>query len=255
MTKSSKKRWPLFQFLVNKIENFIVPTKRLIILLLGGMIFISIGAFFEGGLYLLVVFNGLILLLSCIDLYMLPKQKQLRINRHFPEKVDVGEEIEAAIEIINESGQPLSFSVTDDFPIEFEHPGIVEGSLTKPSTYVQYQVRAKERGQFQLNYLYFRYWGGLGLWMKQSKIEQTHEVKVYPDLSSVRGYLASTQEELILEGKKVNRRIRTGSEFNSIREYVPDDDPRFINWTASARQHKLMTNVFSLKKGKVSPFF
>jgi uncharacterized protein (DUF58 family) len=63
--------------------------------------------------------------------------------------------------------------------------------------------------------------------------------------------LASLQDSLIVDGKKIMRRARAGSEFHAIREYGHDDDPRMINWSASARTRRLMTNQYRPEQGKV----
>ena len=41
-----------------------------------------------------------------------------------------------------------------------------------------------------------------------------------------------------------------GWDFSHLREYVPDDEPRAINWTATARQGHLVTNVYQPEQGQ-----
>nr|WP_275983697.1 DUF58 domain-containing protein [Paenibacillus hamazuiensis] len=84
-----------------------------------------------------------------------------------------------------------------------------------------------------------------------TRVEVRQEIRVIPDLSAVRGVLGSVRESLILDGTRIYRKQTAGSEFHYIREYSPDDDPRMINWTATARQQRLMTNVRQPEKGKI----
>jgi uncharacterized protein (DUF58 family) len=42
-----------------------------------------------------------------------------------------------------------------------------------------------------------------------------------------------------------------GSEFVGIREYTPDDDTRKINWMATARAEKPMTNVYDVERDQM----
>jgi uncharacterized protein (DUF58 family) len=67
----------------------------------------------------------------------------------------------------------------------------------------------------------------------------------------VRGMLASMQRSLILEGKRVFRRPMSGTDFQSIRDYTPDDDPRSINWPATARTLSTKINLYQPERGKI----
>ncbi|UJF36466.1 DUF58 domain-containing protein [Paenibacillus hexagrammi] len=110
---------------------------------------------------------------------------------------------------------------------------------------------ALERGRYEFKSIYLRYWGGLQLWKKQVKLELSDWVDIYPDLSQVRGVLGAVQNTLILDGHRIARKQTSGSEFHYIRDYVQGDDVRHLNWKASARAAKLMTNLFQPEKGKI----
>lgn len=252
MTTLSKKRSPLLRFLDKTIgDHFIVPTERLIKVAILGIFVTLVGYFFGIGLQAFILFQVLIIVLSVIDLVLLPKRSQLKASRQLPEQVDVHEPLTMTVNVINESGQPLTIEFRDDVPLTFakEEPHMIY-KLTKKEQQLSYALCAHERGRYVFSFIHLRYSGVLGLWKKQTKIDVTDEIKVYPDLSNVRSYINSPQEQLILEGKKVYRKKQQGSEFHQIREYVPDDDPRFINWSASARTRQLMTNVYQPERGK-----
>jgi uncharacterized protein (DUF58 family) len=69
-------------------------------------------------------------------------------------------------------------------------------------------------------------------------------VKVYPSYLQLSRYELSTLRTNTDNGSKRIRRIGNATEFAQIKEYVPDDDYRKINWKASARRHQLMVNVY-----------
>ena len=48
----------------------------------------------------------------------------------------------------------------------------------------------------------------------------------------------------VISGEKTSKRWGFGLEFDEIRNYVPGDEVRHINWRASSRNQKLMTKVF-----------
>jgi uncharacterized protein (DUF58 family) len=51
-------------------------------------------------------------------------------------------------------------------------------------------------------------------------------------------------------GVRVLRRRGEGTSFAGLREYVQGDDPRFIDWKASARRRALITREFSIEQGQ-----
>jgi len=50
--------------------------------------------------------------------------------------------------------------------------------------------------------------------------------------------------QLHMHGQKRVRKIGNSQEFDTIRDYVRGDDPRHINWSATARRGHLMMNHF-----------
>jgi uncharacterized protein (DUF58 family) len=252
VTTSSTKRSRPFRSLVNRLlENGVLPTKRMIILLGCGAAVAAAGSLAGLGYALFWMYNALLLLASIADWYTMPRAKKIAAVRRLPEQTDIGQELTVSIELENHSGQPILFRLRDDLPISFDRPEAVEGILKQKYETVSYTTRGNERGLFTLSYLYLRYQGKIRLWEKQAKIPCEQKIKVYPDLTAVRGYLQSLQDSLIVDGKKILLRTRSGTEFHAIREYVQDDDPRYINWSASARSRRLMTNQYRPEQGKV----
>ncbi|MGG1661517.1 DUF58 domain-containing protein [Brevibacillus sp. NRS-1366] len=252
MTTSSTKRWRLFQFLADVLaDRFVLPTKRLILLVLLGTPLAGTGFWMGWGYTIFWLYNSLILIASLIDWVTIPKRRDLSLKRILPEQTDLGQPVSIQVDLENRSGQLVGYSLVDDLPLSFVETGPIAGIMDTGETRISYTTRAKERGEYQFHWLYLRWHGKIGLWYRQSRFPCEQSIKVFPDLSAVRGYLASVQESLIVDGKKIVRRAKMGSEFHAIREYVPDDDPRFINWSASARTRRLMTNQYRPEHGKV----
>jgi uncharacterized protein (DUF58 family) len=64
-------------------------------------------------------------------------------------------------------------------------------------------------------------------------------VKVYPNLLDVRRYdLLLRRNRLQEMGLRHSRLFGEGTEFERLREYLPDDEYRRINWKATARRHR-----------------
>lgn len=252
MTTSSTRRWRLFRFLADFLaDRFVLPTKRLLLLILLGTPLAGTGFWMGGGYTIFWLYNSLILIASLIDWATMPKRRELSLKRTLPEQIDLRQPISIQVHFENRSGQPVGYTLIDDLPLSFEETAPIGGLMDTGETRISYTTRATERGEYFFRWLYLRWQGKVGLWSRQSRFSCEQSIQVLPDLSAVRGYLASVQESLIVDGKKIVRRAKMGSEFYAIREYVPDDDPRFINWSASARSRRLMTNQHRPEHGKV----
>ncbi|KQL44295.1 hypothetical protein AN963_23075 [Brevibacillus choshinensis] len=252
MTKSSTRRWPLFRYLADILQDrFLLPTKRLIMLLFLGTPIAVAGYLLGTGYQGFWMYNGLIVLACLIDWFTLPRRTDLSLQRTIPEQTDLGHSFQVGIRLHNKSGQFLGYSIVDDLPITFKEAGLLQGQMEGTEADITYSTQGNERGQYLFQWVYMRWQGRVGLWWRQSRFSAEQSIRVYPDLSAVRGYLASLQDSLIVDGKKIMRRARAGSEFHAIREYGYDDDPRMINWSASARTRRLMTNQYRPEQGKV----
>lgn len=115
---------------------------------------------------------------------------------------------------------------------------------------VTYDLTPAERGQWQFGDLYLRRQGPLGLAWHQWREPATMTVRVYPDVAG----LAQTGELLLARrggtGLHQHRRRGLGTEFESLREFGPDDSYRSINWNATARRGKLVANVFQSERSQ-----
>jgi uncharacterized protein (DUF58 family) len=253
VTRSSKRRSAPFRFLVKfLLQDFILPTERFIVLVSAGAIVTLLGSVFDAGLPVFWSYNALLLVLSGVDLLLLPKRRTWMIHRKLPDRMDVRRGFEVGLELHARSPQSVHVELSDDLPPVFS---AVRNRLSGPFNGTEasffYTTMALERGKYVLANIYLRYWGGLGLWKKQVRLEQADTIDIYPDLSQVRGVLGAVQDALILEGHRLFKKQRSGSEFHYIRDYVQGDDIRHMNWKASARTTKLMTNLFQPEKGKI----
>ena len=91
--------------------------------------------------------------------------------------------------------------------------------------------------------------GPLGLGRHRMQVPLPWEVVVYPPLVSVR-LRASVAEALRRRdvGLKAIRRLGEGRLFESLREWVPGDDLRHIDWKATARRAKVITRQYEAER-------
>ena len=91
--------------------------------------------------------------------------------------------------------------------------------------------------------------GPLGLGRRRSSIALPWEVVVYPPLVSMRLRASVAQARRRRDaGLKPIRELGEGRLFESLREWVPGDDIRHIDWKATARRRKVITRQYEAER-------
>jgi uncharacterized protein (DUF58 family) len=107
------------------------------------------------------------------------------------------------------------------------------------------EVRPLKRGTGDGGRLHLRVAGPLGLVWRQGTIERPWHVTVYPNLVGASLRALPTQAQRRREaGQRNVRRIGEGRVFESLKEWVPGDDTRTIDWKATARRGKVMARQY-----------
>jgi len=90
---------------------------------------------------------------------------------------------------------------------------------------------------------------GLGRWYHRPGEES--EIVVYPDLvAAFRLALAVRQGRFRDPGRARRGPLGLGTDFESVRDYVPDDDVRQVNWRATARLGRPMSNQYRVEQDR-----
>jgi len=113
------------------------------------------------------------------------------------------------------------------------------------------QLVAHRRGRHALGPVATRSVGPLGLGARHHKIEIGQGVIVYPDVVAARSISrAVATGRFTTEGHRRGRLTGIGTEFDGIRSYSPDDDVRQINWRATLRVGRPMSNVYRIDQDR-----
>jgi uncharacterized protein (DUF58 family) len=112
-------------------------------------------------------------------------------------------------------------------------------------------VRAGRRGRHTLPSPAARVRGPLGLAAWYRRRGDPAEVLVYPDMPAAwRLVLAVRQGRFRDPGRLTRGPLGLGTDFESIREYLPDDDIRQVNWRATARLGRPMSNQYRVEQDR-----
>jgi uncharacterized protein (DUF58 family) len=114
-----------------------------------------------------------------------------------------------------------------------------------------YHVRPLRRGDYRFGRVNLRWCGPLGLVVRQGHVEAAEPVKVYPNLLDVRRYdLLLRRNRLQEMGLRHTRLFGEGTEFERLREYLPDDEFRRIEWKATARRRRPVTIEYQTERSQ-----
>jgi uncharacterized protein (DUF58 family) len=156
-----------------------------------------------------------------------------------------------SVEIKNNSELPIRVQVKDKIPDGcYVAAGTSEGSayLQPQASYkLKYVLRAKDKGLYAFNVLETTIIDHSRLFACTRDVELLGEVRVHADLKSIRdAKRIAKYKSLELYGKPRTFMGRFREfEFETIRDYIPGDRLRDIDWKSTSRLLKLMTKVFA----------
>lgn len=150
---------------------------------------------------------------------------------------------------------PLIVWVRDEPPVHFHVMAtdrILRSQVTpRMPQILTYAVYPPRRGDYRFGDIHLRWASVLGLLRKQAAFPAAEPVKVYPNLADVKKYdLLLRQNRLWELGLRNARIFGSGTEFERLRDYLPDDEYRRINWKATARRGKPISVEYETERSQ-----
>jgi uncharacterized protein (DUF58 family) len=224
-----------------------IPTIRVYgLLLLGTAIALGLTAIAPTQLNLLLLallgFDAVVLAIALWDGQRVTAQR-VEVKRLPISRLSIGRE--NAINLTVRSGkQPAIVQIRDRYPEAFvaSQPRLQATLPSSQAEELTYTVRPAQRGEFEWGNLYVRQLSPWRLMWHGWTVPNRQSVAVYPDLIGLR----SLSIRLTLQTTGNIRRARRqgmGTEFAELREYATGDDPRLIDWKATARRDRLLVRV------------
>ncbi len=230
-----------------------LPTIRALLLLLIAAPIMALGAWLPLMEWLAWGYILFILAMMYFDWRMAGDIKQFELMRDHDTKLSLGAENPIRLSLRNRAGHGVSFTVRDEPPELFKiETRTMEGQVASRGAWeFIYHVRPLRRGDYQFGDLTLRWLGPLGLVIRQAKVNAKEPVKVYPNLLDVRRYdLLLRRNRLQEMGLRTTRQFGEGTEFERLREYLPDDEYRRINWKATARRNFPVTTEYQTERSQ-----
>ena len=160
-------------------------------------------------------------------------------RRVLGDKLANGSENDISIYLENRYRFAVQTETIDEIPHQFQRRDVLFRASIGPgkTQIINYQLRPVKRGEYEFGALNIYAASPLGLVRRRFRYATGHTVPVYPSFLQMRQYeLLAIHNRLTEVGVKRIRRVGHSLEFEQIRPYVPGDDPRTINWKATARR-------------------
>ncbi len=183
-----------------------------------------------------------------VDAILVFSKKGITAERTVAERFSIGDNNKVIIHINNKYGFPIHTSIIDELPVQFqERKWIRKATIGRNDQFqLVYSLLPASRGEYIFNDIIVFAHAPLQLVKRRFLFPARQVVKVYPSYLQMRRYqLLAVSNRLQEAGVKKIRKIGHSMEFEQIKEYVPGDDYRTINWKATARKDGLMVNNYT----------
>lgn len=213
-----------------------------------GAIFAFVAAYIYPALLPWVVWlvwvYGVFILIDAVLLFGFGKKIEAR--RYVADKFSNGEDNPVRVEVHNRYPFEIKARILDESPVEFQRrdSGVVIPMPAGIRREVEYSLRPVKRGEYRFGKIRVFVSSRLSFLERRYSSGEKQAVAVYPSFVAMR-----KAELLALAGKQAgeNRQVRVASvstTFDQIKPYVPGDDPRTVNWKATAKCNRLMVNSY-----------
>jgi len=225
----------------------LLPSRRWLLgaLLLAGIA--PLGLLWPPAADLFVLLDAAWLIAWGVDAAAIPAPASLGVTREAPPAFSAGRSSVLRYHWHHDAARPLRLLVHETFPEPLGGVAPPPRSLTlapAAETNETVEVTPARRGVGEGGRLAIRILGRAGLAWRQGRIDRPWTATVFPTLAAIprRGIGAPPRRRDA--GLRTARRLGEGRVFEALREWVPGDDSRAIDWKATARRHKLMARQY-----------
>lgn len=219
-----------------------IPGGRALWLLLPSLPLFALG---ERGAWLAFALDASLLACAWLEFRSL-RACAPRLERAIDGRVLLGVPQRVSIGLHNPRPRRVRGKLRDDYPqgMRAQPEELAFDLAPHARCQLDYELVSQRRGQFAFGDLHVRLEGRLGLGACLCTLPAGADVRVYPNLRPARRYeLAARLGALHRVGVHDRRRRGGGGQFEELREYVPGDPFRDLDWKASAKRRHPITRV------------
>lgn len=194
-----------------------------------------------------------LLALALVDVALAPSPGVVEVGRDLPTQVPLGGTARSALVVRNPTGRALRLGVADELApsLRADTRRWTVRVPARSEARVDTRIRPGRRGRFHPNEVAVRSIGPLGLAGRQRAITVPGDLKVVPAFPSrADAELRLARARRLELGVRTVRLPGTGTDFDQLREYSPDDDFRRIDWAATARAGRPIVRTYRAERNQ-----
>jgi uncharacterized protein (DUF58 family) len=222
------------------------------VLSVGGLVAL-LGAARPDLLGLTLLIDLLAVVAIAVDALSLPRAEAFYLQRRHERVLSLGAENRIELTLTHSLTTPRHARLRDEPPPLFDcdqHEFTLILQPDQPAEVV-YHLTPRYRGEARFEDAFLRVEGWLRLTTRDYRLPARESVPVYPNLLQLREYdLLRHRGRLQLMGFRQLRLRGQGTEFESLREYTPDDEFRRIDWKATARRGKPIVRDYQTERSQ-----
>ena len=196
---------------------------------------------------------AVVIVLVGVDALLIPPRRKIDLVRILPQLVGVGDSVHGEYRLQNQTTRTLSVIVYDAFPQAVAAHVFPRTLRIAPHTSATARigVTGKFRGEHDLGVVVVRLSGPLDLVRRSLRYTLDDRITVIPSIAGAKGYhLQAAQYRMRLAGSRALRMRGASATFAGLRDYTPGDDPRYVDWKATARRERMTSKEFAVEQGQ-----
>jgi uncharacterized protein (DUF58 family) len=227
------------------------PTGRAVVLFAGGIPLALLVTILAPGWWGLTFDYGILaLIVIATDALLAFSPRLLDAKVALPDRLHIGERSAVAVTIAATSYQrTVRFEVLAEQRGDLEAPETATAELAPgQAARVALKLVPLRRGRVHVDRIWLRWRGPLGLVEHIRRVAVDRTIDVLPNVRGVQGAALQFFAQEAIYGIKSQLQKGEGAEFESLREYSPGLDSRFIDWKHSAKHRKLLCKEFRTER-------
>jgi uncharacterized protein (DUF58 family) len=231
----------------------LLPQPRLLVILLAGSVLFLLlllsPVFVIAPLLFYAAMAGLII----AEAGRLPNKTGFMASRVLPQPFSLGEVQSVQLLVAHAAAAGLPAQLADHVPADlrpdrrllagvFDREGLLQ---------LEYTVEPPHRGAYRFGPVDLRCWRPGGWLIRQVRIRADEAAAVYPDVLAIKRYELMLRRGMrIMAGLRRARPPGATTAFAGLRDYLPGDEVRRINWKATARRDSPVVMEVEAERGQ-----
>jgi len=191
----------------------------------------------------------IVVYLGVMGFFLDRQRTELEVERRVSDtRVMAGDSVRVRV-LVRNRGEPVELlEVTDTIP---DYLAVTEGTNSALMSLeegemcsFEYTLKCPLRGRFRLESMKLAVMDTGRLHRSEMTFSERSEFSVVARVEAAKEVKIAPKRTRNWVGMIKSRRVGIGTEFFALRDYLPGDEMRRINWKASARRDMLLTNEF-----------